>query len=128
MKQRIPESIEDFIISEAAINEEVFINTKGYTIRQHRKVQAEMRLEKLKEIKAPEVMLSGVEKMIKDIDKWTNKQCKGIEDFGEEIFASVEPKKGNGGVPYTQYVLKDGRIINFFPNAKYGPFFAEYTK
>jgi hypothetical protein len=69
-----------------------------------------------------------MEKSAKDVFTWKNKDVKGIEEFGDEIYAGVEYKKGNGGSPYTQYTLKDGRIVNFFPTAKYGPFFSEYTK
>lgn len=127
MRKRIPESLNEFVET-YIVNEEVFLNTKNSTIRKDRKRQFELRLEKLKEINAPAIMIKQQEKMIDEIDSWTNKQCKGIEEFGDEIFASVESKKGNGGVSFVQYKLKDGRIINFFPNAKYGPFFSEYTK
>ena len=128
MKQRIPESLNEFIVNESEINEEVVLNKGNETIRQHRKRMAELRLARLKEIKAPEIILKSEEDKIKNADKWTNKNIKGIEEFGDEVYASVEGKTGRGGVMFVQYVLRDGRIINFFPNAKYGQFFSEYTK
>jgi restriction endonuclease Mrr len=83
------------------------------------------RLEKLKEIKAPEIMISQIEKNLQFVltnDPLTAVKelvgCKEPELFNA-IFISSETKTGNGGKKYAIYQTSMGEL-NYFPNARFG--------
>ena len=75
------------------------------------------RLQKLKEIGAPNVIIESLSKEIEKL-KSGNLNIGGDKELIEEEFNNKEVKKGQGGKVYIQF---DGRI-NYFPNAKYGRF------
>ena len=79
--------------------------------------QDKIRLKKLEEIGAPDVMIRGQRKMLEDLEKG------GLNVSGEKSlldleFIKFEVKKGNGG---KLYIVFDNEI-KYFPNAKYGRF------
>ena len=75
----------------------------------------EYRLEKLKEMNAPKVMIEGVGKQVESLKAGIIK-IGGDKDVLDEIFESVETRKGRGGATY--YCINGN--VNFFPNARYG--------
>ncbi len=75
------------------------------------------RLEKLVEISAPEIVITGQKKFIENI-KSGNIEISGDTDTLSDAFETIEAKKGKGGKTY--YVFNGS--INFFPKARYGMF------
>lgn len=76
---------------------------------------AEERLNKLTEIRAPQVMIDGQSKLVNSL-KAGKIKIGGDTKVLDEEFKTREIKTGNGGKPYI--VINDG--IHFFPQAKYG--------
>ena len=90
------------------------------------------RLEKLKEMKAPEILITRVEDDLTFILSHDVKtvikefvDCKEPELF-DAIFVSSETKIGNGGKPYSIYQTSVGEL-NYFPNARFGRFLKRKT-
>lgn len=78
---------------------------------------AQERLEKLMQMKAPEVMIQGQKKIVKELSEGKIK-IGGDQDLLQCTFETFETKKGNGGKIYIQF----DKGIKYFPNAKYGRF------
>ena len=76
---------------------------------------AEDRLEKLKEISAPQVVIDGQSRYVDSLKKGSLK-ISGDKSLLDVEYIHSEQKKGRGGRIY--YTINDS--INFFPNAKYG--------
>lgn len=76
---------------------------------------SETRLEKLKEMGAPGVMITSLEQNIEELKNGVLK-IGGDVDVLDEEFIDREFKTGNGG---KQYICINGSV-NFFPNARYG--------
>jgi len=85
------------------------------TIKQHLIRNLEKRKERLKEIRAPEVCISGMDIAIKNIDR-----LKGHEYFPLEIM-KTEVKTGRGGKKYRVFKTEIGNVF-YFPQARFGPF------
>lgn len=79
--------------------------------------QAQERLEKLIQIKAPEVMIQGQKKIVEELSAGKIK-IGGDQELLQCTFETFEAKKGNGGKIYIQF----DNNIKYFPNAKYGKF------
>lgn len=121
MKQRIP-SFKEFI------NEsEIRLNKGNDTIQDYLIFNKQSRIDRLKEIKAPEIMIQNDIKMIENY-KSGNVKINGWNEFSQEVFKSFIWKKGNGGKEYVQFTLSDNSIVNYFPNGKFGPFFSRPSK
>lgn len=75
------------------------------------------RLEKLIELGAPEIVIENQKKYTEQLENEEIKISGDIEVLTEEV-ETVQPWKGRGGKCY--YIIN--RNINFFPNAKYGPY------
>ena len=88
-------------------------------------------LEKLKSIRAPEVIIQSRTKNIniikEEIKTKSLPPIKGLSEFKDLIYDSVEIKTGKGGKKYFSFIVQE-RIINFFPHGKYGAFINEYRK
>lgn len=78
------------------------------------------RLNTLKSIGAPEVMVKSCEDELNRLAEG-NLKCGGNIELLEEEFISDELRRGRGGIPY--HVLNGN--INYFPKAKYGRFIAK---
>ena len=85
------------------------------------------RLEKLKEIKAPEVMIQHSEQQITLIQNHTAIDavsslvaCKSPEILTAE-FISAEKHTGKGGKIYVTFETSVGQV-NYFPNGRFGRF------
>jgi hypothetical protein len=78
------------------------------------------RRNKLEEIGAPEIMISGCNKCIEDL-KNGKIEISGSTNLLEIEYVSSEVKKGRGGKVYISF----NGFINYFPNAKYGKYIAE---
>ena len=100
-----------------------YMKLKEYLLEKM-KLGKENRIKRLKEINAPEIIIENEKKQYENIlkgninlliNKWND------NDFDVE-FIKEERKTGNGGKVYFQFTTKDNKIINFFPNAKYGRF------
>lgn len=85
------------------------------------------RLEKLKEIKAPEVMIQHNEQQIVILQNHTAIDavnalvgCKTQEILTAE-FISAESHTGKGGKTYLTFKTSVGQV-NYFPNGRYGRF------
>lgn len=76
---------------------------------------AQTRLEKLKEMSAPQIMIATLEADIEQMQAGSLKIGGDVEVLDEEL-VSREFKTRRGG---KQYIQING-CINFFPNAKYG--------
>lgn len=76
---------------------------------------AQTRLEKLKEMSAPQIMITTLEADINKMQAGNLKIGGDVEVLDEELI-SREFKTGKGG---KQYIQING-CINFFPNARYG--------
>lgn len=121
MKQRIP-TFDAYQLMEKAEK-----NPGKETVLECITERLERRHKKLKDIKAPKIIIDNLEDYIKDIKSGTTK-IKGADEFGDLEYDTVEGKTGRGGKSFVQFVLKDSRIINYFPYAKYGPFIAPHNK
>ena len=75
------------------------------------------RLEKLKDIRAPQVMLDGLAKELQELRKG-NFKITGDKELLNYKWKTREIKKGRGGKVFIQF---DGKI-NYFPTAKYGKY------
>lgn len=78
---------------------------------------AEDRLQKLKAIPAPAVMIEGQQRMVEDLKQGRLKISGDVSVLDEEVKSCVV-KTGRGG---KRYAIFNDRI-NFFPAAKYGPY------
>ncbi|MCK9575747.1 MAG: hypothetical protein WC979_02585 [Candidatus Pacearchaeota archaeon] len=123
MNQRIP-NFDDFVNEAKSVPRE---NTERETVLDYIIKNKQVRLEKLKEIKAPEIIITGTENQIHLLKSGQSK-IKGLDIYGSNIYKTLEWRKGNGGVDFIQFVMNDDSVINYFPNAKYGAFFAPNTK
>ena len=79
-----------------------------------------MRMEKLKEMGAPAILIRSCEEELDRLNKG-DLRCSGDTFLLEEEFESHELRKGRGGIPYHVF---NGNI-NYFPKAKYGRFVAK---
>lgn len=77
---------------------------------------AEDRLEKLIEMGAPNVMITGQQSAVDSLKSGELKIGGDVELLNEE-FVDREFKKGNGG---KAYISINSGTVNFFPNARYG--------
>lgn len=110
-------TIKDLLIKMAMINKE---NNK-------------IRLERLKNIKAPEIMIKQIEENLNCTDKqWVDNYIKSIKKLDElllnEKIESYENRTGNGGKKFTHIKLKNGKSYNYFPNGSYGRIIFPHTK
>jgi hypothetical protein len=80
---------------------------------------AQERLEKLMQIKAPEVMIQGQKRIVEELSAGKIK-VGGDQELLQCTFETFETKKGKGGKVYVQF----DNGIKYFPNAKYGRFIA----
>jgi hypothetical protein len=77
------------------------------------------RLERLIEIGAPPVIIERQRKMLnKPLRDLVNK-VEGLEDL---VVVECEWSKGRGGKPWCEMIIEDGRVLRYFPRARYGPF------
>jgi hypothetical protein len=85
--------------------------------------QGEKRLEKLKSLRAPFVLVEAVER---EQARWKEGTVKinGEQTLLDVEFESVETRTGNGGKKYLQF----NGSINFFPEARHGLFIAKKVK
>ena len=79
--------------------------------------QSQERLEKLIQMKAPEVMIQRQQELVDELAAGKIK-IGGDQDLLQCTFETFESKKGNGGKLYIQF----DNGIKYFPNAKYGRF------
>lgn len=85
---------------------------------------ASKRLEKLKKIPAPDVILKSLSEFIKNANNEV-KKFKGMSEFGKLKVNNYEVKKGRGGKPFIEFDTKIGKIY-FFPVGKYGAFLKKF--
>lgn len=78
---------------------------------------AQERLEKLMQIKAPEVMIQGQKRIVEELSAGKIK-VGGDQELLQCTFETFETKKGRGGKVYVQF----DNGIRYFPNTKYGRF------
>jgi hypothetical protein len=78
------------------------------------------RLEELKRINAPEILIRNEQKNLKALING-DIGIKDKENLLDLEFSSYEMNKGRGGKTWIQFETEEG-LINYFPNAKYGPF------
>lgn len=79
------------------------------------------RLERLEEMgRVPKVIIAKARELVGETPK-INK----IEPFADLEVVGFEWKKGRGGKPWAKIMIADGRQLNFFPQAPYGPFIKE---
>ena len=90
---------------------------KQFLVRVHL-ANAEDRLQRLKDLETPTVLIKSQEAYIQHL---RNGELKvgGDKDALEDEFIKAETKTGNGGKQYV--VINDG-AINYFPQAHYGPY------
>lgn len=110
-------TIKDFLINMALRNKE---NT-------------EIRLEKLKAINAPEIMIKQIEEALNCTEKqWIDDYIKSVKkldiSLSNEKIESYENRVGNGGKKFIHIKLKNGKSYNYFPNSKYGRVIFLHTK
>lgn len=84
---------------------------------------ASYRLEKLKEIGAPEVMIEGQSKMVDNLKNGIIK-IGGDTEILDEEYIGCEKKTGRGGKTY--FIINNE--VNFFPAAKYGLYIKRANK
>lgn len=81
---------------------------------------AKDRLNKLKEINAPEIMINGQAKYVKKLEDGNLKGIvSGDSRALNSIMKNVRRSVGNGGKSF--FVINDASIF-YYPNAKYGPY------
>lgn len=93
----------------------------------------EIRLEKLKKIPAPEIIIKQIEDNLNCTDKqWIDNYIKSIKKLNDSLLnekiESYENRTGNGGKKFTHIKLKNGMSYNYFPNGQYGRFILPHTK
>jgi len=81
---------------------------------------AEKRLSEFRTMEAPTCMIDAAEAKIADLKNGIVKVAH-IEEFGHLEFSKLEVLTGRRGREYVSYTTSEG-VINFFPNAKFGPF------
>ena len=82
----------------------------------HRQQMFEKRLNDLKRISAPQMIIDNAAKSA------AQPGFKTLDETFDVEFATREVKTGRGGVQYLVYHTADGRSASYFPNAKYGSF------
>ncbi len=80
---------------------------------------AEERLEKLKKIEAPDIVIEGRQKELEELRAGKLKIAGKLEKL-ENLVTGFEIKTGRMGKKYIEF--KDG--TKYFPNAKYGRYIA----
>ena len=95
------------------------------TIRQHLNEKiaegSKIRYEKLKEIKAPYVMIENQTK-ITNMAENGEIVFSGDQEALELTYKSSTKFKGRGGKPWYQFETEEGRLVNYFPAARFGRF------
>jgi hypothetical protein len=81
------------------------------------------RLERMKELGAPEIIITTLENEVKALEQGELK-IGGDLNLLDETFESREIKTGRGGNSYVQI----NGSINYFPNAKYGRYIVKNNK
>lgn len=92
----------------------------GEFLREKIIVNNKRRLSSLVAIQAPDVMIKGIEKDIRDMEAGKEVKISGDVEYLEHEFVSETFKTGRGGKKYVEFTLANGEKINYFPNAKYG--------
>jgi len=83
-------------------------------------ISRRVRIEKLTEIKAPEVILEHENALLAKLESG-DVMVNGIEEFSEITEFTFEKRIGRGGTPWFEITTPVG-ILNYFPNARFGAF------
>lgn len=81
----------------------------------------EKRIERLKEIGAPQLMVAKAEGQLAEL-RQGNIKIGGEVELLNETFEHYEVKKGTGGRVYIEF----DTVARYFPEAKYGKFITQY--
>ena len=80
----------------------------------------EYRIKRFKEINAPEIIQLNLKRLLKELKNGGEVDIKGDIEYLDFEFVTEEIKVGRGGKEYSQFTLKSGEKVNYFPSARYG--------